>query len=331
MRKLIVGLMVGGVLAMAAPAIAQVADPLTLAASGVLMPFFGGSGNISFLEVASPVGGNPFLHMFFFDTACNRMSDSVGLPETINDIALLNTSLVVPGLSGLITIAQADASGFELRPLQSPIHSRVYWLNAVTGRNRVLEPITLDTFGFAAAGTWNPLRTAATFFAPLEGGAVTTTLYFICPKSNIQGAAGSAFPATAPAGFPAIAPPFPASFPTTCSSAGGCLRARVYNTDEVFLRDVKTPCDCLVTKNVLTISNVYNNAVEAPGGTYTEIESDPGPVPPGSLDFAFTGYKSIQALGTPIDLFGRLSNGNRGQIQGLGLPGPVLFDPPTGR
>ena len=317
MRKLIVGLMVGGLLAMAAPAIAQVADPLTLAASGVLMPFFGGSGNISLLEVASPVCGNPGLHMFFFDTACNRVGDSVGLPETTNDVAILNTSLVVPGVSGLIAIAQADPSGFELRPLDNPIHSRVYWLNAVTGRNRVLEPITLDTAGFAGAVTWNPLRTAATFFAPLEGGAVTTTVYFICPRSTIQ-TQGFLLTFVPPfgvfGGFPPIVPPFPAL------GATETLRARIYNTDEVFLRDVTTPCDCLVTKNVLTISNVYNNAVEAPDGTYTEIESDPGPVPPGSLDFAFTGYKSIQALGTPIDLFGRLSNGNRAVIQGAPLP-----------
>src|SRR5713101_3296634 len=121
MRKLIVGLMVGGLLAMAAPVMAQqqggIGDPLTLATSGVLMPFFGAAGDAFLLEVASPVGDNSGVHMFFFNAACARVGDSVGLSLTTNDIAFLQVGSVIPGVNaGLITIGSVDASGFELRP-----------------------------------------------------------------------------------------------------------------------------------------------------------------------------------------------------------------------
>jgi hypothetical protein len=49
------------ILATAVPSLAQAqgsADPLGLAATGVLPPFFTTAGNRSILEVASPVGDN---------------------------------------------------------------------------------------------------------------------------------------------------------------------------------------------------------------------------------------------------------------------------------
>src|SRR5262245_43654190 len=61
MRKLMglkVALLVVGLLTMAAvPATAQLADPLSLATSGVLLPFFSDTtaGFVSVLEVVSPV------------------------------------------------------------------------------------------------------------------------------------------------------------------------------------------------------------------------------------------------------------------------------------
>ncbi|MGH2349966.1 MAG: hypothetical protein ACRDFT_10950, partial [bacterium] len=69
--------MVSLLMTAAVPATAQLADPLSLAASGVLLPFFSGDGHISVFEVTSPVVGTsvfaPFpplpnpLHFVFFN------------------------------------------------------------------------------------------------------------------------------------------------------------------------------------------------------------------------------------------------------------------------
>jgi hypothetical protein len=102
MRKLIVGLMVVGLLAGAGPALAQApgtADPLGLISSGGIVPYFGALGNLSFLEVASPVGDNSSLtrpfHLIFFDATCIR-GDSVDLELTTNDLAVLDLGAIEP-------------------------------------------------------------------------------------------------------------------------------------------------------------------------------------------------------------------------------------------
>jgi hypothetical protein len=317
MRKFMVGLMVGGLLAVTAPAIAQVqqagvGDPLTLAASGVLIPFLGTTNDVSLLEVASPVGDNGGLHMFFFDATCSRVGDSVGLPLTTNDISFIQVpTIIAPGTDGLITIAQSDPSGFNLIPLEAPIHTRLYVFNSVTARSRILEPMILDSAEFpASTHTWSPLRTAATFFAPQQTSSVTTDLIFICPSRSIQNpttTAVQAFPTAS--GFPAIAPPFAPSFPSDM------LRARIYNTSEVFLRDVRTTCACVRQTSVLGISNVYSTT-DALNGTYTEIEANPANS--ASFDFAFTGYRNTASVGSAVNIFtGRISNGSRPSIQGV--------------
>lgn len=334
MRKFIVGLVVGGLLAVTAPAMAQqlipqggIGDPLTLATSGVLIPFLGGS-DVSLLEVASPVGDNGGLHMFFFDDTCTRIGDSVGLPLTTNDIGFIQVPTVVPSAkAGLITIGSADPSGFELRPLENPIHSRVYVFNTTSARSRVLEPIILDTaeyssdrFQLIAPHTWSPLRTAATFFAPQETSTVETRLLLICPSTNIQNPDPKKVSAFNPTFFPQIrVGPID---PTTLQQAPGLapkfvddmLRARIYDTNEVFLRDVHTGCSCVRSAEVTDISNVYS-AAEAALGTYTEIEANN--LNSGNFDFAFTGYKATATVNSPVNNFvGRFSNGSRDSIQG---------------
>ncbi len=81
MRKLIVGLVVVGLLAVGAPAMAQRADPLGLISSGAVLPYVGDGtiapGSLSFLEVASPRSDNNAAHMFFFDKTCKRQGQSV--------------------------------------------------------------------------------------------------------------------------------------------------------------------------------------------------------------------------------------------------------------
>jgi hypothetical protein len=298
-----------------------IGDPLTLAASGVLIPYVTAGGTVSIVEVASPVGQNPNLHMQFYDANCNIVGPSVGMPLTTNDIAfqIVNQSqggTVPDGINGLVAISAVAADGFTNIPLESPIHSRVYTFSALDGTSRVLEPIILDTAEFPGnPHTWSPMRTAATFFSPLQTSVVRTQLILICPKSTIQGAAGAYFgPAPGGPQFPVISPPFPSGSP----NAPHALRVRVYDTNEVFKRNWFTNCICYTEKRLHLdapggIDPIYSNAAEVPFGTYTELEEDPTV----AAKSTFTGYRSVFTVGSPLNnFFGRLSNGNLTSIQG---------------
>jgi hypothetical protein len=196
------------------------ADPLGLIASGAVIPFVGAagiqvvdsatgaltntvmeSGSLAILEVASPVGANSgqasatrSFHMFFFDQSCARVGPSISAPLTTNDSELININLIsnLPG-AGLIAAGGVDerfGSNGKLQPLSSPIHARVYWINLVAGTlSRVLEPISIHNPengpSFFDETIWNPLRTGATFIAPLTGSGVRTTLFLVCPTQNI--------------------------------------------------------------------------------------------------------------------------------------------------
>ena len=75
------------------------------------------------------------------------------------------------------------------------------------------------------------MRTAAAFFAPLEAGGLHTTIYFVCPNTNIQRhhadrqhlGSGAFDPDN---GFPIIFPALQVAGSTTP------LRVRVYDDDE---------------------------------------------------------------------------------------------------
>jgi len=353
MRKLWVGLSMG-LLAVASPAVGQPVpgsqDPLSLITSGMVVPYFGGAAQ-SYLEVASPIRGNE-VHMFFYDESCVRRGDSAQVELTANDVEFFRLDNVTAATSGLAAIAGVDGSGFNLAPLSSALHARVLWVTAAGGI-RTLEPIavsTRDNDRSGGTGTWNPLRTGATFFAPLDGGDLHTTLYLVCPNTNIQQSTPSNGGAFNPAnGFPAIDPPFRAAGATTP------LRVRVYDDEENFLRDVVSSCNCLTTRPVTTISTVYADAASAPDGTYTELEgfgrvittgaqcdlnaveqliSPPSPNPGNDCPlvgdpptfqnvqlvpavrenrtFSFTGYRAMTV--GDLDIFGRLSNGCRGDL-----------------
>jgi hypothetical protein len=317
MRKLTVGLIAVALLATAAPARAQWADPLGLIASGLIVPFVGNGtvspGSFSFLEVYAPVGSESGFHMFFFDTTCARKGDSVGLPLTANDVALLRVDNLggANPVEGLITAADVDNTGFNLIPMASAVHARVLWITGA-GTVRTLEPISIwnpevvPAFfspvinGIPILNSWNPLRSAATFFAPLEGGGLNTTIYFVCPTTNatndITNFNAGAFPINS--GFPALLDqsgesPQPAGTPTP-------LRVRVFDTEERFLRDVTTTCTCLTASPVLSISQVYGSAVEAPGGTYSEVEGNTTKAVPAVCDFTtLIGSTTIDSTTPP--------------------------------
>jgi len=287
MRKLMVGLvMVVGLLAVTLPAMAASSisapgsqDPVGLITSGAVIPFLGeglATGGMSFLELLAPVGSAE-VHMFLFDANCVRGGPSLSVPLTPNDVALLridNIGAPAP-TSGLITAAETDAGGFTLFPLTgtSAIAARTLWANSNGNFVRVIDPIAVQTISEiipGGVGGWSPLRTAAAFFAPLEAGGLHTTIYFVCPNTNIQRhtatADGGVFSGASTVGFPIIFPAFQvAGTPTP-------LRIRVYDDDEDLLRDVTSSCNCLTIKPVTSIDLVYSSAVDAPFGTYTEVE-----------------------------------------------------------
>src|SRR6185369_10228126 len=163
MRKLMglkVALLVVCLLTAAAvPATAQLADPLSLAASGVLLPFFSdpAAGFVSVLEIVSPVVPNsigfvpPFsftnpLHAVFFSATCVR-DGSAGDVETAKQAKALisSASPFLLSFNGLAAIG-LTLQGNDLLPLNFPLHTRTHWIDTKTGRLRELEPIILDTF-----------------------------------------------------------------------------------------------------------------------------------------------------------------------------------------
>jgi hypothetical protein len=295
------------VLGLVAPAMAQTADPLGLISYGALLPYVGSGtpkGEMALLLASSPVGSGD-LHMFLFDSTCTRGGPSVSLPLTTNDVALIRLDNIVNvPPSGLVAIAAPDETGFSLVPLSNPIHAHTLWMNVKQDFVRILEPIALQNAEAAdTSQVWNPLRTAAAFYAERETAKSRTTLVLICPtQSVITGA------------FPS--PLFPALVPAPVTSGATPLRVRIYDDEEVFLRDLNTTCNCLSRIPLPLLDPVYSNALEAPNGTYTEIEGGGGT---GTGPFSFTGYLATDAGAK--ERFGRLHNGNISSIRGTLTPG----------
>jgi hypothetical protein len=309
--------MVVGLLAVTPPAMAQFdaihaagsQDPVGLMATGAVIPFLGeglAAGGMSFLELLAPVGGAP-VHMFLFDASCVRGGPSINVELTANDAALIRVDNIGGGAptSGLITAARPDASGFTLLPWISDIGefvaARTLWANATGNFVRVIDPIALATIDefipslilangidvLDNTGGWSPMRTSAAFFAPLESGSLHTTIYFVCPNTNIQGTgAVGAFRSTN--GFNIIFPRLQTAGATTP------LRVRVYDDDELLLRDVTSSCNCLTIKPVTALDPVYASAAIAPNGTYTEVEGGTQNAVPAVCNFAV-----IEPLATP--------------------------------
>jgi len=215
---LVVGLLT---MAMAPPATAQWADPLSLAASGVLLPYFndGAAGFVSVLEVVSPVqplpnlaidgpilNPNNSIHLVYFSATCARDGSffDVLTPKQAKAYISSAPEMGWPSQNGLVAIAKSD-DGLALTPLDYPLWTRVHWIDAKNGRLRELEPITVDThydlsefpfeFGqvkFSIGNPnpglqWNPLRSGASFVTVQESASLVATLYLICPRSSIQG------------------------------------------------------------------------------------------------------------------------------------------------
>lgn len=200
-----------------------IGDPVTLAASGVLVPFLNNqdplAGTVAYLEILSPVGyndGSKFLdgnlpltreqlHAVFYNETCTRVTSRF-LPTTKDDVTYLNITTGITAITGngLVAIgASPQNNGINLVPLDNPILVKMFLFNVGTGQSRVLEPIVVDTFdyptgsivdpnGYTGGPTvWSPLRRGAAFFTPLEGatgvaGQVNSRLILVCPRNSIQ-------------------------------------------------------------------------------------------------------------------------------------------------
>jgi len=254
--------------------------------------------------------------------------------------------------NGLAAIA-GSVNNNDLVPLNFPIHSRVHWIDVKTGRLRELEPIILDTFltldaaflplvvnfgagasiGLCGPGTgpfagsinngfcWSPLRSAAAFVTPQESASIHASLILICPRGSIQSTSGGGvFPIAA--GFPRLQNRdgsfgFLSSNPINGNSAAR-LRGRIYDDNEVLVRDVEVPCDCLTNVPVVNIDTVYNLPPTNLGAHtvpvwYTELEStaqtnNPVTGVPSPQHNSFTGYWNLEVTGHEGTLFHRLSN-----------------------
>ena len=317
MRGLSVALMVIGLLTFAGraaggppPGDNGIANPLGLISAAAIQPFWGLGANVTMFEITSPTGNNASLHGVFFDAACTR-DQSVFLPASVNDVLVVTTDTFGADYNGLLVIFN----------IQNPIHVRGHWVNLAEDFIRLVDPIAVaaaeSTTPVAPAGpgqTWNPMRSGASWVAPLEDATTHTEIYLVCPSSAIT----SALPAPT---FPP-APSF--AFATTPSS--GKIFGVIYDSDETPLRNVKLPCECLSTIPVLSINSVYGDPAVFSSGQqpffYTKLFtygfSGPGSIP--ADPNTFTGYRSILVSGTVWpggtgNEFGPLNNGSAAAYQ----------------
>jgi hypothetical protein len=287
---------------------AQNADPLGLASVGVVLPFWLGKGEVSMLQVASPVGPNtgvlgPRTHLVFFNAGCSK-SELAALPLTENDVDFVSLSSFTTLESGVVVIAGRRFSRTApVEPLRNPIHARVHWISVAEDFWRVVDPISVSSPSFPGQ-RWNPLQTAATFFAPLiEPGQTDATLHLVCPTLSITGDLDTP-------GLIQGAPKVPGATATS-NGVATQVPALVFDDEEAFLGDVLIPCTCLTSRTLTSIGSVYSDSVSAPNGTYTELLGGTPGTPK-----RFTGYLGIRTTleGVSLDAFARLHNGPKGSI-----------------
>ncbi len=316
MKRLAVGLLVVGLLAVAGPASAQgfggMADPLGLIASGAIAPIWGAGNDFSFLEISSPVGANtaPATHLIFFNSACTR-TESVNLPLTVNDVAIplvAGSGGLAGAINGLVAIGGSAVNGIDLVSLQNPIHVKVHRFNLVSDYVRVYNPIAALNADesklvepVASVQTWSPLRSGATFFTPVLGGAFSASLEFACPTSAVFDA-----------WLPATAPLIP-----TAPFTADTFQGRVFDDGENFRRDISTSCNCLTVRDVAGISTVYSDATLTTNGYFTELLG----VKPAGGTGAFVGWQALVFTSTfvpggQLDDHSRLNNANNISLGG---------------
>jgi hypothetical protein len=319
MRKLIVGLMVVGLLALAAGPASAVdngtANVLGLISSAVIQPFWSAGASFTIIELTVPtngLGGN--YGAIFFDAACNR-DQSIPITLTTNDILTFVPDDFGINYNGLMVLA-ATINHLTALPIPDSfaLHSRGHWVDAATDAVRVIDPIAVySPETVAPAQTWSPLRSAASWSNPLEDALFQTTIFLVCPSSQVL---AEIPPAN---GFPA---PPAIAFGASRDTSG--ITGVIYDADEFPLRDIRVPCVCITPLPVLTINAVYGDPTEALL-FYTELYTYAYPPAPASPR-TFTGYRHIRVTtaiwpGGQGDEFARLNNGSAAAYQGVLIPG----------
>jgi hypothetical protein len=180
----------------------------------------------------------------------------------------------------------------------------VVWANPKGDFIRTFDAIAIQNAEAAdTSQVWNPLRTAATFIAPVQSPRTQSELVLICPN---QALITTAFPVSR---FPALLPPPVASGSTP-------VRIRVYDAlSATFLTEIATTCNGLSRIALTSLDPVYNDAVKAPTGTYNEILGSSDTSGP----FPFTGYLATSL--SKFDSFGRLHGASVSSLQGTPTPG----------
>lgn len=328
MRKVIVGLMVVGLLVCAGQAAAQPAlpngtgDPLGLIASAAIQPFWSLGSNLALIEVTAPVGGN-ILEVLFFDANCN-FDFSIPILVTTNDVEIFSPDDFGVDYNGLAVIARAQPNFVGLTPIpaNASIHVRSQWVNVAADWIREVTPITLLHPETNPAQTWNPMRSAASFGAPLEDANFHTEIFLNCPSTAVT------------ASLPTPAFPTPPRFAFAFTKNTALIAGVIFDSDEFPLRDIRVPCTCQSMFPVLDLSPVYGDpSVFFPGQQqlfYTEFYTYSIFAANANTEAAnpatFQGYRGITVTagvwpGGTGDDFGHLNHGSAAAYQGVLNPG----------
>jgi hypothetical protein len=320
MRKTI-GVAIGvALLLMAGQASAQnngTGDPLSLISSAVIQPFWSLAADNTLIEVTSPLDDNA-LHVVYFDSTCARLFSA---PKFVSHKGAIAFSPDVDGVNvaGLAVIGRSVGGQFNPLPIPDAdgIHVRGHWFNFAADFVRLVDPIAVKSA--ESAQTYSPLRSAASFGAPVDTSPFSTFLYLICPGPLVVPFAGGPAPALASPPFPA--PPLIAWMP----AQPGLIFGVLYDDDEDVLIDFRLPCNCSSMFQLSTdISPLYGNPANFLGEfvSYTELftYNVVGTSPPPAVTanpLTFTGYRAITIStdggiwpGGSADDFGRLANGS---------------------
>jgi hypothetical protein len=284
-------------------------DPLGLIASAAIQPFYSVGPDDTLIEVDSPLddnNGDNFLHVIYFNAACNRL---ISRPKNVSHkgVIVFSPDVDLAGLgpagntNGLAVIGRTD-DFVTLTPIppSASIHVRGYWFNTLQDFIRVVDTIAVDsseTIG-AAKQTYSPLRSAASLVVPLDIPAIfTNTIHLICPTSTVYSETAL------------NAPPFP-----TPPLSASLLTGFQYDDSENLVIDFSLACSCSSMFQLSTIFPTFGLLFGPSFLTYTELltYNVVGLAAPPAIANnppAFTGYRALSVAGQ-LDSFGRLANGS---------------------
>jgi len=343
MRTLIV-VLVGLALLVAGPAGATdngTGDTHGLIASAAIQPFWSLGADNTLIEVTSPLDEND-LHIIYFDSTCKRLTSRYKYISYKGAI-MFSPDADNINVTGLAVIAAGGKSLVALSPIRDyqAIHVLGHWVNLGLDFVRVIDPIAvnLPETGYKWGPDrqhYSPLRSAASFGAPLEAAPgntspFSTTIFLICPGPNILGSSGVLSPQN---GF-GVAPKIAYK-----EAALGLIFANMYSGSEQPKANYNLECNCSSMFELDQLAGGAYTSAAALGVelvSYTELYTYTPPLydhpPKDAFDpLTFTGYRGIIVNSVaPLfgsDDFGRLHNGSAYNYRVNGAdPGTGGYDP----